>query len=237
MTELTLDGVRVRRGGAIVLHEVSLSVSGAEVVALLGTNGAGKSTALRTISGLHRPFGGEIRLDGKVINGIRPEQAVRRGVAHVPEGRQVFAGLTVRENLEMGARIHGRLTQAGLDRVLGLFPVLEPMLGRRAGVLSGGQQQMLVIGRGLLARPELLLLDEPSLGLAPKVVDQIGMAIEQLPALGVGVLLVEQNATLALDVASRGYLMKGGRTITAGNADELAHSEAVRAAYFAGGTA
>ncbi|HVW43949.1 MAG TPA: ABC transporter ATP-binding protein [Amycolatopsis sp.] len=237
MTELTLEGVRVRRGGATVLHDVSLSVTGAEVVALLGTNGAGKSTTLRTISGLHRPYAGEIRLNGKVVNGTRPENVVRRGIAHVPEGRQVFVGLTVRENLEMGARIRGRLTSADLDRVLGLFPALGSMLGKRAGVLSGGQQQMLAIARGLLARPELLLLDEPSLGLAPKVVDQIGAAIGQLPALGMGVLLVEQNATLALDVASRGYLMTGGRTITEGTAGELGRSEAVRAAYFGGGPA
>jgi branched-chain amino acid transport system ATP-binding protein len=232
MTELALSDVRVRRGGATVLHDVTLTVADTEVVALLGTNGAGKSTTLRTISGLHRPFAGEIRLDGELINGLRPEVVVRRGIAHVPEGRQVFVGLTVRENLEMGARVRGRLSGADLARTIELFPALEAMLAKRAGVLSGGQQQMLAIARGLLARPRLLLLDEPSLGLAPKVVTQIGEVIERLPALGIGVLLVEQNATLALDVAARGYLMSGGRTVAEGTAAQLGRTEAVRAAYF-----
>jgi branched-chain amino acid transport system ATP-binding protein len=205
-----------------------------EVVALLGSNGVGKSTTLRMISGLHRPSTGTVLYGGQRISGIRPDTIVGKGIAHVPEGRQVFSGLSVRENLEMGAQIHGRLTDAALDDVIELFPVLQELLSRRAGVLSGGQQQMLAIARGLVSHPSLMLLDEPSLGLAPKVVTTIGGAIRQLRERGIGILLVEQNATMALDAASRGYLMAGGRIVMTGAAEDLRAADEVREVYLGG---
>jgi branched-chain amino acid transport system ATP-binding protein len=234
VTRLVLDGVSVRRGRAEVLRGVSLEVAPGEVVALLGSNGVGKSTTLRTISGLHRPTAGTIMLDATRLDGLRPEAVVRTGVAHVPEGRQVFGGLSVRENLELGARVRGPLTDATLRPMLDLFPQLAELLPRRAGVLSGGQQQMLAIARGLLSQPRFLLLDEPSLGLAPKVVADIARIVGELGGLGVGVLLVEQNATMALDVAARGYLMAEGRVVAAGTSDELRETDSVRAVYLGG---
>jgi branched-chain amino acid transport system ATP-binding protein len=234
VSTLLLDDIRVRRGRAEVLRGISLTVESGEIVALLGSNGVGKSTTLRTISGLHRPASGSILLDGFPLSGLRPEAVVRAGVAHVPEGRQVFGGLTVRENLELGARVRGPLTHAGLRQMLELFPALEELLARRAGVLSGGQQQMLAIARGLLSQPRFLLLDEPSLGLAPKVVDDITRIIAELGTLGVGILLVEQNATMALNIAARGYLMVGGRIVESGLSSELRDTESVRAVYLGG---
>ena len=235
MALLEVDGISVRRGRAEVLHDVSLSVSEGEVVALLGSNGVGKSTTLRTVSGLHRPYRGELRMGGSVISGLRPELVVRRGIAHVPEGRQIFAGLTVRENLEVAARVRGKLTRDDLDRVFDLFPPLEELITRRAGVMSGGQQQMLAIARGLMSNPSLLLLDEPSLGLAPKVVAQIGAIVRRLPSAGTAVLLVEQNAALALDVSDRGYLMASGTIVIEGKAAELREVDAIRDVYLGRG--
>jgi branched-chain amino acid transport system ATP-binding protein len=234
MSGLQLSGVSVRRGGASVLNGASLDVAPGEVVALLGSNGVGKSTTLRTISGLHRPYAGTITFDGTTISGMRPNRIVKRGIAHVPEARQVFAGLTVRENLEMGASSRGRLGADDLREVVELFPMLGEMLSRRAGVLSGGQQQMLAIARGLMSRPSLMLMDEPSLGLAPKIVTLIGDVIRQLRDRGIGVLLVEQNATMALDVATRGYLMAHGRISLAGEAADLRQADSVRAVYLGG---
>jgi len=231
MSLLEIEDVIVRRGRAAVLHGVDLRVEPEEVVALLGANGVGKSTVLRTVSGLHKPVSGDIRWESESIAGARAENVVRKGIAHVPEGRQIFAGLTVRENLDIGARIHGGLRQQDIDTAVELFPVIGEMLSRPAGILSGGQQQMLAIARGLMSRPRLLLLDEPSLGLAPKVVADIGAIIRRLPSLGIAVLLVEQNATLALDVASRGYLMAGGRIALEGDAEGLRGADAVREVY------
>ena len=168
MSTLLLDSIHVRRGRAEVLRGVSLTVEAGEIVALLGSNGVGKSTTLRTISGLHRPVSGGIRLDGSGLSGLRPEAVVRAGVAHVPEGRQVFGGLSVRENLELGARVRGPLTSARLRPMLELFPQLEELLPRRAGVLSGGQQQMLAIARGLLSEPRFLLSTSRRLALPPR---------------------------------------------------------------------
>jgi branched-chain amino acid transport system ATP-binding protein len=234
VSTLVLDQVSVRRGRAEVLHGVSMTVDSGEIVALLGSNGVGKSTTLRTISGLHHPNSGSISLDGQPLSRLRPEAVVRAGVAHVPEGRQIFGGLTVRENLELGARVRGPLTRGRLQRMLELFPALEELLPRRAGVLSGGQQQMLAIARGLLSEPRFLLLDEPSLGLAPKIVTDIAGIIAELGTLGVGVLLVEQNATMALDVAARGYLMVSGTIVESGLSSELTQTESVRAVYLGG---
>lgn len=234
MSTLVLEDVHVRRGRADVLRGVSLTVGSGEIVALLGSNGVGKSTTLRTISGLHRPTSGGILLDGTTLRGLRPEAVVRAGVAHVPEGRQVFGGLTVRENLELGGRVRGPLTSGRLHQMTELFPQLAELLPRRAGVLSGGQQQMLAIARGLLSEPRFLLLDEPSLGLAPKVVTDITHTIAELGTLGVGILLVEQNATMALNVAARGYLMVGGRIVESGPSSELRETESVRAVYLGG---
>jgi branched-chain amino acid transport system ATP-binding protein len=234
MSRLILDRLHVRRGRAEVLRGVSMTVESGEIVALLGSNGVGKSTTLRTISGLHRPASGSVALDDAVLTGLRPEAVVRAGVAHVPEGRQVFGGLSVRENLELGARVRGPLTSAALSEMIELFPPLAELLPQRAGVLSGGQQQMLAIARGLLSRPRFLLLDEPSLGLAPKVVGDISRIIAELGTLGVGILLVEQNATMALDVAARGYLMVGGTIVESGPSGDLRETESVRAVYLGG---
>lgn len=234
MKTLELSQISVRRGRAPVLHDVSLTVGPGEVVALLGSNAVGKSTTLRSISGLHRPTSGTIRYGDDEISRIRPELIVRLGVAHVPEGRQVFAGLSVHENLVLGAKVKGRLTPENLDKALTLFPDLKALMTRKAGVLSGGQQQMLAIARGLVSEPSILLLDEPSLGLAPKVVATIGRAVRELGASGLSVLLVEQNATMALDLASRGYLMSSGRIVVHGTVDELRESDAVRETYLGG---
>lgn len=231
MSLLNIDGITVSRGGATVLRDVTLRVHPRQVVALLGSNGVGKSTTLRTVSGLHRASKGNIELDGREITKLPPHELVSHGIAHVPEGRQIFAGLTVRENLEMGARSAGGLTASRLERSLALFPPLENALGKSGGTLSGGQQQMLAIARGLASEPRLLLLDEPSLGLAPKVVKDIAHIVSQLPNLGVSILLVEQNATMALDVADYGYLMSGGMIRSGATAGELRQSGDVREVY------
>ena len=231
--KLELVGVAVRRGGGEILHDVSMTVETGEVVALLGSNGVGKSTTLRTISGLHHLHAGEIRLDQERIDGLAPHEIVRRGVAHVPEGRQIFPGLSVLENLQIGAEVAGGLTDEKKASVYEMFPVLSEMASRPAGVLSGGQQQMLTIARGLVSDPKLLLMDEPSLGLAPKIVSSIAETIGELASAGLAVLLVEQNATMALDLASHGYLMSGGRVVASGSAEELRSADAVRSVYFA----
>jgi branched-chain amino acid transport system ATP-binding protein len=228
---LELEGLHVSRGGAEVLQGIDLHVAQGEVVTLLGGNGVGKTTSLRTISGLHRPQRGDIRFDGRSIVGRSPREIVKLGIAHVPEGRQVFPGLSVRENLEMGAFVHGGASQEEVARVVTRFPALKDILGRPAGLLSGGQQQMLAIARGLIARPRLLLLDEPTLGLAPIVVESIGAILADLRTTGVTVLLVEQNAALAMKVAARGYVMAAGRIASEGSAEELLAAPAVRRAY------
>ena len=231
---LELRDINVRRGSAHILRDVSLNVHPGEVVALLGGNGVGKSTTLRTISGLHKLMSGTILLRGESLSGKRPEEVVRAGVAHVPEGRQVFNGLTTKENLEIGARVRGPLTSSRLESVLELFPDLRALLSRKAGVLSGGQQQMLAIARGLLAEPTFLMLDEPSLGLAPKVVRDIARSIGELSGRGMGILLVEQNASMALDVSDRGYLMATGRIVASGTAEALRTDVAVQEVYLRG---
>ena len=228
---LSLQDVWVRRGAATVLRGVSIEVGRGEIVSLLGSNGVGKSTTLRTISGLHRPYEGRIDLDGETISKASPQAIVQQGIAHVPEGRQVFPGLTVQENLELGAYGRPKGDAVDLDTVTDQFPVLKTIMSKPAGSLSGGQQQMLAIARGLAADPQVLLMDEPSLGLAPKIIGSIKEILLELKDRGLTVLLVEQNAALALAVSDRGYVLSHGTVKVAGRADELRDNPQVRGAY------
>jgi branched-chain amino acid transport system ATP-binding protein len=211
-----------------------MEVQQGEIVALLGANGAGKTTLLRTLSGLHRQSTGSISFGGIVLDRMSAEERVRRGLAHAPEGRRVFPGLTVRENLEV-ATSGWRRRQASLDddleRVFTLFPRLRERVGQLAWSLSGGEQQMLAIGRALMSRPKMLLLDEPSLGLAPILADEVYARIREINRSGLPVLLVEQNTMLALNVAGRAYVLENGRIVLAGPAAELATNPRVREAY------
>ncbi len=230
---LELRDVDVLYGRVQALRGVTLHVETGEVVALIGSNGAGKTTTLRAISGLVRPAHGEILLEGKEIHHLGAELIARRGVAHAPEGRRLFSRMTVRENLEMGAfsRRDGTELRADYDRVYELFPRLRERNGQLAGSLSGGEQQMVAIGRALMARPRVLLLDEPSLGLAPILVDAIFDVIREINAAGTTILLIEQNALLALNVARRAYVLETGSIALSGSAAELQQSEAVQRAY------
>ncbi|HEY0398596.1 MAG TPA: ABC transporter ATP-binding protein [Acidimicrobiia bacterium] len=229
---LELRDVHVRYGKIEALKGVSLAVEEGEIVTLIGGNGAGKTTTLKTISGLRPVAAGTIRLGGESIVGIPPHRLVALGVAHAPEGRGIFPGMTVRENLEMGG--YGRRgadLRPDLERALDLFPRLRERIKQFAGTLSGGEQQMLAIGRALMARPNLLLLDEPSMGLAPKLVSQVFDTITEINRQGTTILLVEQNAAQALQRAHRAYVIETGRVVIEGRAAELQASEAVRKAY------
>jgi len=233
---LRVSDIRVYYGAIQAIKEVSLEVNDRELVALVGANGAGKTTILRTISGLIRPRSGAIDWHGTDLTSLASHQIVARGISQVPEGRQIFAGLTVRDNLMLGAiqrRDRGAFDQV-LERVFEFFPVLKERYGQPGGTLSGGEQQMLAIGRGLMSRPRLLLLDEPSLGLAPLMVWRIFEVISRLKAEGVTILLVEQNARKALDVADRAYVLETGRIIVSGAARELAANPDVERAYLGG---
>ena len=233
---LRVSDIRVYYGAIQAIKEVSLEVNDRELVALVGANGAGKTTILRTISGLIRPRSGAIDWHGTDLTSLASHQIVARGISQVPEGRQIFAGLTVRDNLMLGAiqrRDRGAFDQV-LERVFEFFPVLKERYGQPGGTLSGGEQQMLAIGRGLMSRPRLLLLDEPSLGLAPLMVGRIFEVISRLKAEGVTILLVEQNARKALDVADRAYVLETGRIIVSGAARELAANPDVERAYLGG---
>jgi len=217
------------------LKGVAFSVAEGEIVTLLGANGAGKTTTLKSISGLLKARHGSIELAGKALEGLEPHEIVRLGVAHVPEGRKIFSRLTVLENLKAGA--YARAPDSigeDLEHVFALFPRLKERIRQVAGTLSGGEQQMLAIGRGLMARPKLLLLDEPSMGLAPIVVEQIFETIQGINREGVTILLVEQNAALALAVSRRGYVLETGSTILEGKAEDLLHNDLVRQAYLGG---
>jgi branched-chain amino acid transport system ATP-binding protein len=216
-------------GPVEVLWDVDLEVGEREIVALVGSNGAGKTTLLRAISGLIRPTGGEVRFEGDAVDGLRPEQIVGRGIAHVPEGRHLFQGLTVRENLMAGA--YARRNGADLDEVVELFPRLGERMSQLAGSLSGGEQQMCAIGRGLMSRPKLLMIDELSLGLAPKLVDQIMDRLESVAEGGTALLLVEQDVDAALRIAGRGYVLETGRIAASGSSAELSEDPRVREAY------
>ena len=233
---LEIETLSVAYGAIQALRGVSLNVDEGSIVTLIGANGAGKTTLLRAISGLLRPASGRIAFDGREIAGRAPEDVVRLGISHAPEGRQNFATLAVRDNLLVGAYPvyyrHGTAgVRADLERVFALFPVLQRRQRQLAGTLSGGEQQMLAIGRVLMARPRLALLDEPSMGLAPLVAREILKQIRRLPEAGTTVLLVEQNARSALTIADRGYVIETGRVVLAGSADELKRDPRVQAAY------
>jgi branched-chain amino acid transport system ATP-binding protein len=230
---LELRGVSTRYGAINAICEVSFSVEKGGLATLIGANGAGKSTTLRSIMGLAQPHAGEVLFEGKKLNRMPTHQIVALGIALVPEGRAVFANLTVRENLELGGYLQrdGGKTKRDLDHVYGLFPRLKERLGQMAGTLSGGEQQMLAIGRALMAHPRLLLLDEPSLGLAPLVVQSIFDAIARVNAEGTTVLLVEQNANLALARSRHAYVIETGRIAMSGPSAELARDPRVKEAY------
>lgn len=235
MALLEINNLVVRYGAIEALHGVSLSVEQGQIVTLIGCNGAGKSTTLRAVSGLLKPVKGEVRFDGKVITGVPPHLIVRMGVAHSPEGRGVFPQMTVDENLELGAFARPRSEREQIrkdrEKSLDLFPRLRERLKQLAGTLSGGEQQMLAMARALLARPRLLLLDEPSLGLAPQVVQTIFKIIRDINAAGTTILLVEQNAHLALQVAHHGYVLETGKIAMSDSARVLEASDEVRKAY------
>jgi branched-chain amino acid transport system ATP-binding protein len=229
---LEVRDLLVSYGEIRAVKGISLSVAAGEIVALLGGNGAGKTTTLKTVSGLLAPRSGEILLDGESLRGMPPHLIVRKGIAHVPEGRHVFNRLTVYENLEMGAYARSDAgVAADRDRVFALFPRLWERRRQRAGTLSGGEQQMLAIGRALMANPRLLLLDEPSMGLAPVLVEQIFETVQSINRQGTTVLLVEQNAALALEVATRAYVLETGTIVLSGAAADLVRHEDVRRAY------
>ena len=230
---LEIQDLSVHYGAIQALHGISIRVEAGEIVTLIGANGAGKSTTLRAVSALCRTSSGTIRFDGRDLAGRKPHQILRLGLAQVPEGRGIFPNLTVDENLDLGAFARKDAKEVASDRtrVFTLFPRLEERLKQRAGTLSGGEQQMLAIGRALLARPRLLLLDEPSLGLAPQLVQTIFKIIREINATGTTIFLVEQNAHMALQVAHRAYVREVGRVVMSGDAKQLAASDEVRKAY------
>jgi branched-chain amino acid transport system ATP-binding protein len=229
---LELDNLHVFYGNIEALKGVTLHVNGGEVVTLIGSNGAGKSTTLRAISGTHKPRIGTVRLRGKEIQALPAHEVVKLGVAHAPEGRRVFSRMSVYENLQMGAFSRGNEPiEDDVARVYDLFPRLRERRTQKAGTMSGGEQQMLAIGRALMARPKVLLLDEPSMGLSPLLTEQIFRIITDINSQGTTVLLVEQNALMALNVAHRGYVLQTGTIILSDSAKNLAANEQVRQAY------
>jgi branched-chain amino acid transport system ATP-binding protein len=233
MALLSIENLSVHYGAIQALHGVSIAVEPGEIVTLIGANGAGKSTTLRAVSGLIKASGGTITFDGKNLAGVAAHKILRLGMAQVPEGRGIFPNLTVDENLDLGAfaRARGKELASDRERVFSLFPRLKERLVQRAGTLSGGEQQMLAIGRALLGRPRLLLLDEPSLGLAPQLVQTIFKIIREINASGTTIFLVEQNAHMALRVAHRAYVLEVGSVVMQGDAKTLAASDEVKKAY------
>jgi branched-chain amino acid transport system ATP-binding protein len=231
MALLDLQDVAVSYGAIRALKNVTLSVEHGEIVTLIGANGAGKTTTLKTISGLLRPASGTILFDGESIVDVPPHLLVKRGIGHAPEGRGMFPGMSVTENLEMGAYLRKGNLSDSFDRVYTLFPRLQERRKQAAGTLSGGEQQMLAIGRALMSSPKLLLLDEPSMGLAPRLVAQIFSIVAEINGQGTTILLVEQNAAQALKRAHRAYILATGEVVQSGDAATLADDPAVRAAY------
>ena len=233
---LKIQNLNVNYGAIHAIHNVSIAIKQGEIVTLIGANGAGKSTTLNTISGLLHPSTGSVSFLGESLAKIQPHKIVEKGLAQVPEGRRVFAQMTVQENLEMGAYTQNNQNEIhdDLEKVYSLFPRLKERMRQTAGTLSGGEQQMLAMGRALMSRPKLLMLDEPSMGLAPILVEGIFDIIADLHKTGATILLVEQNAQMALSIANRGYVMETGKIVTTGTGQELLASEAVRKAYLGG---
>ncbi|MFC8563643.1 ABC transporter ATP-binding protein [Peribacillus frigoritolerans] len=233
---LKIEDINVYYGNIQALKGISLSINEGEIVTLIGANGAGKSTLLKSISGLLKPKQGKIIYEGDPIGGKAAQSIVKMGISHVPEGRRVFANMTVEENLQLGAYL--RKDKAGIkqdmEKVYELFPRLLERLKQQSGTLSGGEQQMLAMGRALMAKPRLLLLDEPSMGLAPLLVKQIFHIIEEINKTGTTILLVEQNANLALSIADRAYVVETGRIVLSGKSEELTASEEIKNAYLGG---
>lgn len=230
---LNVENLTVRYGMIEAVHDVSFHVEEGEIVSLIGANGAGKTTILRTISGLVRPRSGHILFEDHPINKKQPQKIVAQGISQVPEGRHVFPGMTVKENLEMGAFLQ-KDAQSGFDQVFAKFPILAERKNQDAATLSGGEQQMLAMGRALMSKPKLLLMDEPSMGLAPIFIKEIFSIIEEINKQGTTILLIEQNAQMALSVANRGYVLESGEVALEGSGKELAESEEVKKAYLGG---
>jgi branched-chain amino acid transport system ATP-binding protein len=232
---LSVKGIVVGYGTIPALHGIDLDVEKGEIVTLIGANGAGKTTTLRTISGLLKPRQGSVEFNGIDITGVKPHVIVGRGVSHVPEGRGIFANLTVNDNLELGGYLRkDKISKAEYERVFALFPVLKERIKQNAGTLSGGEQQMLAISRALMAKPVVLLLDEPSLGLAPQMVQTIFRVIREINAEGTTILLVEQNAHMALVTAHRGYVMETGKIVLTDSTKALLASDRIKKAYLGG---
>ncbi len=229
---LKVRGLRAGYGNIEVLHGIDFEVNRGECVALIGTNGAGKTTTLKSVCGLIRPFGGEIEFEGQRIDGLQGHQIVKQGITMCPEGRQVFPDMSVLENLAMGAHIRKDREQASdIESMMDMFPVLRERAQQNAGTLSGGEQEMLAIGRALMSRPKLCIFDEPSLGLAPKIVAEVEATITKIKGLGMTVLLVEQNASMALRLADRAYLYEAGEIVLQGTGEELSTHPEVSKAY------
>ena len=234
-TILKVDNINVYYGNIHAVKGVSFTVNEGEIVTLIGANGAGKSTTLKTVSGLLKPRTGDVLYRGKSIKGVRAHKIVESGLAQVPEGRHVFLHMTVDENLDMGAYTQPASTiAANKEKVFTLFPRLKERRKQLAGTMSGGEQQMLAMGRALMSKPKLLMLEEPSMGLAPLLVEQIFSIIEELNAAGTTILLVEQNARMALSIAHRGYVLETGNIVTTGTGKELLTNDSVRKAYLGG---
>lgn len=231
---LKVDDIHVYYGAIHAIKGISFYVEPGEIVALIGANGAGKSTILKTVSGLMHPRSGSIQFMDENIAHMEAHKLVRKGLAHVPEGRRIFLQMTVQENLEMGAFTQKSVSQEDLDRVFNYFPRLQERRKQIAGTLSGGEQQMLAMSRALMSHPKLMMLDEPSMGLAPILVDQIFDIIKELHAAGTTILLVEQNARKALEIADRAYVLETGTVTLSGSGKELASSDAVKKAYLGG---
>lgn len=230
---LELRNITAGYGDVTILHGISIDVSKGEIAAILGANAAGKSTLLKTVSGIIKPNSGEIIFEGKQMNAVKPVELVEQGIVHIPEGRRLFGYMTVEENLEMGAynRRSRKRTALNKEKVFNIFPVLKDRRRQLAGSLSGGEQQMCAIGRGMMAEPKLLMLDEPSLGLAPIIVKQLFEIIGSINKMGTTILLVEQNANLSLRLANRAWVLENGRVALKGNGTDLMNDADVRKAY------